>query len=272
MMKRVVIITGSELRHDFLRKYIASFDTVEVLQTFCESQDANLQSMVEKSEENELRKLHLSLREQTEKDFFELFCQRVEDKSNPVFIKKGDINQPAHVEAIKKLNPDIIVSYGCSIIRSELLQQFEHRFINIHLGLSPYYRGSGTNFWPFVNNEIQYVGVTYMYIDEGIDTGKIIHQIKSRVYPGDDIHKIGNRLIGDMAGVMVKIIEQFDTLADMQALPFDKSLEKYYRKKDFTEASLQQTYANFSNGLVDKYLAEKEILNNTVPIIINPAI
>ena len=38
--------------------------------------------------------------------------------------------------------------------------------INVHLGLSPYYKGSATNFWPFVNNELQFLGVTFMVTDK----------------------------------------------------------------------------------------------------------
>ena len=61
--------------------------------------------------------------------------------------------------------------------------------------MSPYYRGSGTNFWPFVNNELQFIGATFMHIDEGVDTGEIIHQIRANIFHDDNIHQIGNRLI-----------------------------------------------------------------------------
>src|SRR5690349_18512194 len=140
-MKKVVIITGSELRHQFFRMFIASFDTIEVVKSFCESQDANLAQVVEKQEDNALRKKHLVLREQTEKDFFELFCNYTEDKSNPYFLPKGAINTEEHVQMIKDLNPDLIISYGCSIIKPPLIELFDKRFVNVHLGLSPYYRG-----------------------------------------------------------------------------------------------------------------------------------
>jgi hypothetical protein len=50
------------------------------------------------------------------------------------------------------MSPDLIISYGCSIIKRPLIEYFDKKFINIHLGLSPYYKEGGTNFWPFVNN------------------------------------------------------------------------------------------------------------------------
>ena len=39
------------------------------------------------------------------------------------------------------------------------------------------------------------VGATFMYIDAGIDTGEIIHQIRADIVIGDSPHSIGNRLI-----------------------------------------------------------------------------
>ena len=34
-----------------------------------------------------------------------------------------------------------------------------------------------------------------MFIDKGIDTGKIIHQIRPKLYTNDNIQTIGNRII-----------------------------------------------------------------------------
>jgi phosphoribosylglycinamide formyltransferase-1 len=271
-MKNIILLTGSELRHEFFRKYLASFDSVNVLQTFCESQESNLANTVSVQDNNDLRSKHLSLRTQTEKDFFEIFCDRIEDKSNPIAIKKGEINAFENVELITSLNPDIIISYGCSIIKSSLIEQFNRRFINIHLGLSPYYRGSGTNFWPFVNNELQYVGVTYMYIDKGIDTGEIIHQIRPRIYMNDDIHKIGNRLIYDMSKVMVKIINHHSNLDKLKPIPFEKVDAKLYKNKDFTEESTEKMYLNFENNLITNYLNNKTAFDLKAPILTNSII
>ena len=76
-----------------------------------------------------------------------------------------------------------------------MLKKYKKKFLNIHLGLSPYYKGSATNFWPFVNNELQFVGVSFLGIDDGIDTGPIIHQIRPDFKIGDSIHDVGNKLI-----------------------------------------------------------------------------
>ena len=86
------------------------------------------------------------------------------------FVKKVHILQKC-LNQIKKNNPDIIIVYGSSII-APLTNDFKNKIINVHLGLSPYYRGSGTNFYPILNSKPEYIGVTFMFLDKGIDTGK----------------------------------------------------------------------------------------------------
>lgn len=269
MNTKVVLLTGNELRHEFFRKFIAIDNQITVLATYSESEHGNLNQVISNEEKNTFRIKHLAARKKTEIDFFGLFCEYIPDKSNKIFIKKGEINEDVHVNSIIGLNPDLIISYGCSIIKSELLKCFDGRFINIHLGLSPYYRGSGTNFWPFVNKELQFIGTTFMYIDSGIDTGEIIHQIRAEIIPNDNIHQIGNRLIKNSFKSCVEIIKNFKQIKRMPGLNFDKINERYYRKKDFTEDALIIAYKNMNEGLIENFLKNKEDLDRMYPIITN---
>jgi hypothetical protein len=270
-MKRVVILTGSELRHKFFRKLIGLSDDIQVIHSYCEGLEQSLQTIVTTQHENSLRTKHLMNREQSERDFFGLFVNSVPDNSKPISLPKGAINSPPYTDTIIQSQPDLLIAYGCSIIREPLLSAFNRRFLNVHLGLSPYYRGSGTNYWPLVNNEPEYVGATFMYIDAGVDTGEIIHQIRARIVWGDTPSSIGNRLIIDMAYVYKEIIRRFDVLERMKQLP-KPDKERVYRKKDFSEESVATLYDNFANGLVDKYLSEEVERCRKVPIISNPTI
>ena len=46
--------------------------------------------------------------------------------------------------------------------------------INIHMGLSPFYRGSSCNFWALNDKNPEYVGSTIHYLSKGLDSGNII--------------------------------------------------------------------------------------------------
>jgi methionyl-tRNA formyltransferase len=271
-MKRIVILTGSELRHTFFRKYLAQRSGIDVVASYCEGLEKSLRSVVEKEDDaNDIRLRHLEARERSEEDFFGLYVDGTEDRSNPVFLPKGEINAAEYQQAIIESSPDLLIAYGCSIIREPLLSAFEGRFLNVHLGLSPYYRGSGTNYWPLVNGEPEYVGATFMYIDAGIDTGEIIHQTRARYYWGDTPSQVGNRLIADMASVYARVIVNFDRLERMPQLPVPED-ERYYRKKDYTAESVKTLYRNFESGLIERYLSEEAELCAAVPVIENPAL
>lgn len=264
---KIIILTNSELRHTFLRKAIALDNRITVLKSYCEGTEKSLSTQIRASDSSsDIQKKHLSARERSEKDFFETFVKLTEDESHPEFIKKGSINDDEFVNQIKRLNPDLIVAYGCSIIKESLLEAFEGKFVNIHLGLSPYYRGSGTNFWPMVNRELDYLGVTFMHIDAGIDTGKVIHQYRARVYENDTPHQIGNRLIADIAVITRELVRSFDVLEDLEQIIIPEKC-KYYKNSDFTEKSVKLLYRNFEAGMVDEYLSMKE--NDKVKILTN---
>lgn len=269
-MKRIVILTGSELRHVFFRKYIALSENIEVINSYCEGQEKSLRTLTEKDEiTNDIRLKHLSAREQSEKDFFGLFVETPVDHSNSVYLSKGEINCQKYTEAVINSKPDLLIAYGCSIIREPLLSIFEGRFLNVHLGLSPYYRGSGTNYWPLVNGEPEYVGATFMYIDAGIDTGEIIHQVRAKYSWGDTPSQIGNRFIIEMSRVYRNIIVNFERLEKMPQLPIPSN-ERVYKKKDYTEESVVTLYRNFESGLIERYLNEEVDRCTKVPILTNP--
>ncbi len=271
-MKRIVILTGSELRHRFFRKAMALSPGIEVAATYCEGLNANLRDLTERKGSTATLELeHLDARDRSEEDFFGTFDRLAPDHSNPVAIERGTLNEPEHHAAIASLAPEMIVSYGCSIVRDPLLSEFRGRFVNIHLGLSPYYRGSGTNFWPLVNGEPEYVGVTFMHIDAGIDTGAIIHQIRPRIFRGDGPHQIGNRLISDMTPVCADLVRAFETLGPVGPEP-DVDNDRYYRKKDFSEEATRRLYENFGGGMVETYLDELDARCARVPILENPGV
>jgi len=269
-MKSIVILTGSERRHDFFRRAVALSPGIHVLRSYCEGTENNLRAvtMARGSQADSIEITHLDARDRSEEDFFGSFLRFAPDQSEAVSLSRGGLNDPAHARDIAALQPDLIVAYGCSLVREPLLSAFQGRFLNVHLGLSPYYRGAGTNFWPLVNGEPEYVGATFMHIDAGVDTGEIIHQIRARLSPGDTPHHIGNRLITDMTAVYIALIRRFDRLARMPQPAMAEGV-RAYRKKDFSEEATRRLYRRFAEGLVETSLAEWERRCAALPLVEN---
>lgn len=269
-MPDVVVLTGSELRHDFMRRAIGLDEEINVLRSYCEGLEGTALSRARESG-SEIRIRHLEQRGRAERDFFKHFVELTADESGPQEIPRGDINDRRYFEEIQSLDPDLLVAYGCSIITDPLLSAFDDRFLNVHLGLSPYYRGTGTNFWPLVNGEPEYVGATFMHMDEGVDTGQIIHQQRADVHPGDTPHRIGNRLIASIPSTYREIIRKFESLPSSPKPP-EPDQARYYEKDDYSEEATRRLYEQFEDGLIEEYLEEQEDRIAAVPIVKNPGL
>jgi len=160
----------------------------------------------------------------------------------------------ATVSLIQNLNPKVTVVHGTSIIKLNLISLFSNRLINLHAGLSPYYRGSGTNVFPFYNRELEYVGMTIHYINEGIDTGDIILQARPEFEKGDNTHTIGCKSVILGTELMKKVVEKQLTEGKPLFAVEQKGESKYYKRKDFTEEILRTINQNLKQGLVEDYI------------------
>ncbi len=86
------------------------------------------------------------------------------------------INSEEGQNLLKKLNPDIVVIVTHRILSKKTLKLTKARFINIHAGITPLYRGLHGGYWALINNDTEHCGVTVHLVDEGIDTGGILYQ------------------------------------------------------------------------------------------------
>jgi len=100
-------------------------------------------------------------------------------------INVGNVNSKKTIETINKLNPDVIIVNGTTIISSKVLNSSNAVFINTHVGITPEYRGVHGGYWALRNNDKKNFGVTVHLVDKGIDTGSIIYQ-KTTLIKKDD--------------------------------------------------------------------------------------
>ena len=78
-------------------------------------------------------------------------------------IKQGDLNS-LEKDLNFALKSDLFIVFGSSFIKNEWLINFLiKKAINIHMGLSPFYKGSSCNFWALYDNP-EHVGATIHYL------------------------------------------------------------------------------------------------------------
>lgn len=205
---------------------------------------------------------HFDARDASENDYFS-DAARVRGSSRT--LPPGGCNDPVEIEAMKRAEPDVVLVFGTSLLKPALVDMFPGRILNIHLGLSPLYRGAGTNFWPLVNREPECCGATIHFLDAGIDSGPIIAHVRPDIRSGDGPHDIGNRTI----------VAAADALA-AAAFAHVKSLirgvpqsgdGRLYTRADFSAAAVNRLYENFASGMIDEYLQNRAARDAKLPLI-----
>lgn len=175
-----------------------------------------------------------------------------------VYAKNNGIPLLMHTKDLALPYADIGVSHGYSqIISPELLQMFPKGIINIHGALLPQYRGGNVLNWVLVNDEKE-TGVTIHYMDEGIDTGDIIAQVKIPIKKTDTAKTLRDKL-NKNAGILFEKTWKLIKKDKIKRIPQDESKANYWParkpkdgKIDFKKMNDKQIY-NLVRALVNPW-------------------
>lgn len=249
---RAILITSTFRRHMFVANRLAT--RCELAGVWQEAKSFVPSRYAADEDDERVIQRHFAARDESEaRDFAADDRLRLEAGAVQRTVEAGRCNDAAEVELMAALRPDVAFVFGSGILREAFLSAFGGRIINIHLGLSPYYRGAGTNFWPLVNREPEYVGATIHYLDAGIDTGAILAHARPAIAHGDGPHDLGNKTIVAAADALVDAATAH-LAGTARAVP-QWSSGRLYQRKDFNAAAVRQLYRNFETGMIDEYLA-----------------
>ena len=115
------------------------------------------------------------------------------------YADRADYNT-ALLQAVKHYKPDLVVLAGFLVaIPQEMIQEYRDRIINIHPSLIPSFCGKG--FYGLKVHEaalargVKVTGATVHYVDEGLDTGRIIAQKAVEILPEDTPEVLQRRVM-----------------------------------------------------------------------------
>lgn len=84
------------------------------------------------------------------------------------------VNSDTTRNLIKKTDANFILVNGTRIIGRKTLECKDIKFVNIHAGITPRYRGVHGGYWAMTNEDLEHCGVTLHFVDTGVDTGSVI--------------------------------------------------------------------------------------------------
>ncbi len=94
----------------------------------------------------------------------------------------GDLNQCSMNLLSDFLKSDVYLVFGSSYIKGKLIDFLvKQKAINIHAGVSPYYRGTDCNFWALYDGNPHLVGTSIHLLSKGLDSGPILYHAMSNL-------------------------------------------------------------------------------------------
>lgn len=110
----------------------------------------------------------------------------LDDEQLPSTVRRVASANSAEVQALlRSLDPAVVVVNGTRILTRETLDSAAAPFINMHAGLTPAFRGVHGGYWALVEKRPDLVGTTIHRVDDGIDTGAILAQVRFAVTAED---------------------------------------------------------------------------------------
>ena len=151
-------------------------------------------------------------------------------------IKSGDLNRLDRNQLEEGLHSDVYVVFGASYIKGWLIDFLVDKgALNIHMGISPFYRGSSCNFWALYDHNPSYVGSTIHMLSKGLDSGDMLFHCLPTFVDGDSPFDFTMRsVLAAQYGLCQSISD--DSIFNMERVVQDKTAElRYTRNSDFTD-------------------------------------
>ncbi len=116
-----------------------------------------------------------------------------------------NLKDPVFIKDLKNLNIDLQIVVAFRMLPKIVWEIPLMGTINLHASLLPQYRGAAPINWAIINGETE-TGVTTFFIDEKIDTGDIIMQLKTKILIDDTAGTLHNKLMSSGLKLVIKTI------------------------------------------------------------------
>ena len=250
---KILFITGTHPRHAYLARVLESTGCLSTLileqrETFIPQPPKNISH-----ELKELFKHHFQSREKTE---LSGFGEAIFPDVNTLMTTKEALNQSQVQSAIKEIEPDLLLTYGCHKLTNETLNCADKEKWNCHGGLSPWYKGAVTHFWPSYMLEPQMTGMTVHDLTDSLDAGDIVHQCSVNLEIGDKLHDLAVKSVRTLGQELPKLIELLKSNQNIKKQSHPSSGMLWLGSKWRAE-HLELIYKHYNDDIVDHYLEGK---------------
>src|SRR5690606_27757015 len=148
-------------------------------------------------------------------------------------LQPTNLKDPEFIKELTTLNPDLQVVVAFRMLPKVVWDLPAKGTINLHGSLLPQYRGAAPINWAIINGET-ISGATTFYINEKIDTGEIIENVKVPIAKNDTAGTYHDKLMEEGARLLLNTVNQIET-GTAPSTPQDHSMANKEVPKIFKE-------------------------------------
>jgi methionyl-tRNA formyltransferase len=250
---KIILFSGNHSRHFFLHSAIIErFNVIGVVLMERETQ-MPISNPSWTPEDRRLFDLHFEKRAEIEKKHFGHLNDSIYNGLNIISIKRDELNSKRVLDFVVSLDADVSIIFGVDIIKDSVFSALPDWKINVHLGLSPWYKGAATLFWPFYNLEPQNSGATLHLIAAKADAGEILHHSVPELSEGDSMHEHCAKVVIKATYDLIEIINKIKL-----GVPLTKHVQrssgKLFLEKEFRPEHLRVVYDLFNDDISGMFL------------------
>ena len=242
----ITLITSDQIRHNYLVNLLSNIATklnvIQEKKTFFSNQNKI---------SNLMKNYFLKVDDAQKKVFGNAAIDKKNKNIKLLSLENKELEKCSLNSLSDFLNSDIFIVFGSSFIKKDLVNfLIDHKALNIHLGISPYYRGTDCNFWALFDNNPHLVGATIHLLSKGLDSGQILYHALSEIKEDPFIYTM-SAVKSAFESIAQKIENKtiFEHTPEIQ----DKSKEIKYSKKN-----------EFNDEVIKKFFLKKIDLNSKI--------
>jgi len=234
----ITLITSDQIRHNYLVNLLSNIATklnvIQEKKTFFSNQNKI---------SNLMKNYFLKVDDAQKKVFGNAAIDKKNKNIKLLSLENKELEKCSLNSLSDFLNSDIFIVFGSSFIKKDLVNfLIDRKALNIHLGISPYYRGTNCNFWALFDNNPHLVGATIHLLSKGLDSGPILYHALSEIKEDPFIYTM-SAVKSAFESIAQKIENKtiFEHTPEIQ----DKSKEiKYSKKNEFNDEVIKKFFLN----------------------------
>lgn len=227
----IALITAGNPRHQYFKKKLCSIINVGLVIEQPQKTDAS----------------------QKETKFFKnSFIDREwqSKKIAQIKIKDNELNTIRTQEILESFSPDYIFTFGCSLLKHNIIDTASKCVVNIHTGLTQYHRGVEGPLFAIYEEDASLIGTTIHEVTKGIDSGKVFVQDRPKLKLDDDLETLFYRTCKCGIDLLEKSAQN---IILNKIVPKAVNKGRLYQNKDVTKNIIESANSKIGTVLYNYY-------------------